>query len=181
MCQASVSAFIELWDFGLISSGATMAPCPWFLEAAAFCRENPQVDMGVHLTLTSEWESYRWGPISTRDPGSGMIDFEGCFYRTSEQAQEHGDPGAVQLELRAQVERAIALWFGWIASTYGYDSALEIQPETVATGFRVFMTVPVIVSSILAIIALLFYPLHGERLQAIKDTLTTKHASETIE
>ena len=109
MCQASISAFIELWDFGLISSGATMVPCPWFLETAAFCRENPQVDMGVHLTLTSEWESYRWGPISTRDPDSGMIDSDGCFYRTSEQIQEHGDPGAVQLELRAQVDRAIAL------------------------------------------------------------------------
>ena len=109
MCQASVSAFTELWDFGLISSGAAMVPCPWFLEAAAFCRESPQVDMGLHLTLTSEWESYRWGPISTRDPGSGMIDFEGCFYRTSEEAQERGDPEAVQLELRAQVERAIAL------------------------------------------------------------------------
>ncbi len=109
MCQASVSAFEELWDFGLITSGATMVPCPWFLEAAAFCRENPQVDMGVHLTLTSEWETYRWGPISTRDQGSGMVDFEGYFYRTSEEAQEHGDPEAVQLELRAQVVRAIAL------------------------------------------------------------------------
>ena len=109
MCQASVSAFIELADFGLISSGATMVPCPWFLETAAFCRENPQVDMGVHLTLTSEWKSYRWGPISTRDPSSGMTDFEGCFYRTSEEAQDRGDPEAVQLELRVQVERAIAL------------------------------------------------------------------------
>ncbi|MBC8496537.1 MAG: polysaccharide deacetylase family protein [Chloroflexi bacterium] len=109
MCQASVPAFEALWDFGLISSGATMVPCPWFLEAAAYCRENPQVDMGVHLTLTSEWETYRWGPISTRDLGSGMIDFEGYFYYTSEEAQEYGDPAAVQLEMRAQVDRAIAL------------------------------------------------------------------------
>ena len=72
----------------------------------------------------------------------------------------------------------VALWFGWIASAYGYDSALDIQPETVATGFRVFMTVPVIVSSILAIIALLFYPLHGERLQAVKHARTAKHAKD---
>jgi GPH family glycoside/pentoside/hexuronide:cation symporter len=68
----------------------------------------------------------------------------------------------------------VALWFGWIATSYGYDSALEIQPETVATGFRVFMTVPVVVSSILAIVALIFYPLHGERLQAVKDALAAK-------
>ncbi|MEW6718708.1 MAG: MFS transporter, partial [Chloroflexota bacterium] len=75
----------------------------------------------------------------------------------------------------------VALWFGWIASTYGYDSALDIQPATVATGFRVFMTVPVIVSSILAILALVFYPLHGNTLKAVKDTLATRRAGGTAE
>jgi len=65
----------------------------------------------------------------------------------------------------------VALWFGWIAPAYGYDSALDIQPDTVAAGFRVFMTVPVIVSSIFAIIALFFYPLYGERLREVKKTL----------
>ncbi|MBC8504469.1 MAG: polysaccharide deacetylase family protein [Anaerolineales bacterium] len=109
MSHASVVAFEELWDFGLISSGAAMVPCPWFYEVAAICRENYEMDMGVHLTLTSEWESYRWGPISTRDVGSGMIDFEGCFYRSFGEALEHGDPEAVLFELRAQVERAISL------------------------------------------------------------------------
>jgi GPH family glycoside/pentoside/hexuronide:cation symporter len=70
----------------------------------------------------------------------------------------------------------VALWFGWIAPAYGYNSALDIQPETVSTGFRVFMTVPVIVSSILAIIALFFYPLYGERLKAVKSTLESRHS-----
>jgi GPH family glycoside/pentoside/hexuronide:cation symporter len=70
----------------------------------------------------------------------------------------------------------VALWFGWIAPAYGYDSALEVQPETVAAGFRVFMTVPVIVSSILAIFALFFYPLYGKQLKAVKDTLTARHS-----
>lgn len=108
MCQASVSAFADLWEFGLISSGATMVPCPWFLEVAAFCRQHPDVDMGVHLTLTSEWSTYRWGPLSTRDPASGLIDEQGCFYPSAELAQQHGDPAAVQREMQAQVERAVA-------------------------------------------------------------------------
>jgi GPH family glycoside/pentoside/hexuronide:cation symporter len=69
----------------------------------------------------------------------------------------------------------VALWFGWIAPNYGYNSALEIQPDTVATGFRIFMTVPVVVSSILAILALLFYPLYGERLKTVKETLASKN------
>jgi GPH family glycoside/pentoside/hexuronide:cation symporter len=72
----------------------------------------------------------------------------------------------------------VALWFGWIAPVYGYDSALAVQPESVGTGFRVFLTVPVVVSSILAIIALFFYPLYGERLKQIKETLKARRAGE---
>jgi predicted glycoside hydrolase/deacetylase ChbG (UPF0249 family) len=107
MCQASVDAFAELWSYGVISSGAVMVPCPWFLEAAKFARGNTDVDLGVHITLTSEWDVYRWGPISTRDLNSGMIDSEGCFYRTSEDAQEHGNPDAVKVEIQAQIQRAL--------------------------------------------------------------------------
>ena len=112
MSHASVIAFEKLSESGLISSGSAMVPCPWFYEVAAYCRENQEIDLGVHLTLTSEWETCRWGPISTRDVGSGMIDFEGCFYRTFEEALENGDPEAVQFELRAQVERAFTLGIG---------------------------------------------------------------------
>ena len=108
MCQASLTAFADLVDFGLVSSGAVMVPCPWFPAVAAYCREHPGVDLGVHLTLTSEWDTYRWGPISTRDPASGLMDEEGYFYRGSEAVQESGDPAAVQAELEAQVGRALA-------------------------------------------------------------------------
>ncbi len=108
MCQASIEAFADLWDFGLISSGATMVPCPWFPEAAKFARATPKLDLGVHATLTSEWDTYRWGPISTTDPTTGMIDTEGFFPRTSEEIQENGDPDAVREEVKAQVDRAVA-------------------------------------------------------------------------
>jgi predicted glycoside hydrolase/deacetylase ChbG (UPF0249 family) len=108
MCQASVEAFADLQEVGIISSGAVMVPCPWFLHAAQYARQHGQADLGIHLTLTSEWKTYRWGPLSTRDPASGMIDEEGCFYRQSELVQEHGDPAAVALELDAQVKRASA-------------------------------------------------------------------------
>jgi chitin disaccharide deacetylase len=108
MCQASVQAFADLHDFGLISSGAVMATCPWFLAAAAFAREHPEVDLGVHLTLTSEWENYRWGPLSTREFTSGLIDRGGYFHRTTEQAREQGQAEAVRGEIFAQVERVLA-------------------------------------------------------------------------
>lgn len=109
MCLPSVRAFAELWAFGLISSGAVMIPCPWALKATAFARENPQADLGVHITLTSEWQTYRWGPISTRDPQSGLVDEQGFFYRQAQPAREHGDPAYVEREIEAQVQRAIAL------------------------------------------------------------------------
>jgi predicted glycoside hydrolase/deacetylase ChbG (UPF0249 family) len=107
MCQATIPAFADLVEFGLLSSGAVMVPCPWFLEAAAYCRQNPTADMGVHLTLTSEWKTYRWGPISTSDPSTGLIDEDGYFHHRAHQAQANGDPGAVQIELKAQLERAL--------------------------------------------------------------------------
>ena len=110
MCQASLAAYVDLVDFGLISAASTMVPCSWFPATAAFCRDHPgeKVDMGVHLTLTSEWDGYRWGPISTRDPASGLMDTDGYFHPDTESAQAHGDPAAVQLEIQTQVERALA-------------------------------------------------------------------------
>jgi len=107
MCQASIQAFSDLYDFGLISSGSVMVPCPWFLRTAEFAREHPDADLGVHLTLTCEWNSYRWGPVSTRDPKSGMIDEEGCFYHQTAPAVDHGDTIFVQVETEAQVARAV--------------------------------------------------------------------------
>lgn len=106
MCQATIPAFADLFEFGLVSSGAVMVPCPWFLQVAAYCQQQPSTDMGVHLTLTSEWSTYRWGPVSTRDPATGLIDAEGYFYHRVHQVHKHSSPEAVQLELQSQLTRA---------------------------------------------------------------------------
>jgi len=108
MCQASVQAYADLWEFGGISSGAIMMPCPWAKAAADYCKAHPGVDMGVHATLTAEWQTYRWGPLSTRDPGSGLMDADGFFWRSSEEAQAQADPDAVLTELQLQVQKALA-------------------------------------------------------------------------
>jgi predicted glycoside hydrolase/deacetylase ChbG (UPF0249 family) len=108
MCHASIQAYSELVDFGIISSGATMVPCSWFPQVASFFRQHANVDMGVHLTLTSEWDNYRWSPVSTHQINSGMIDAEGYFYRTSEETQLNGNPEAIEIELQAQLQQAIS-------------------------------------------------------------------------
>jgi len=108
MCQASLQAYMDLVDIGIISAASVMVPCPWFPATAAFCREHAdKVDMGVHLTLTSEWDGYRWGPLSTRDPASGLIDEEGYFYRQTEPAQIHANAEAVKREMQAQIKQAV--------------------------------------------------------------------------
>lgn len=105
MCQASIQAYADLWEFGTISSGAVMIPCPWAKSAAEYFRKN-NVDMGVHVTLTAEWETYRWRAISTLNPESGLIDPDGFLYKSVEEAQRFGDPEAVSAEINAQVRKA---------------------------------------------------------------------------
>jgi len=106
MCQASVQAYADLWEYGGISSGAIMIPCPWAKVAAEYCRNHPEVDMGVHATLTAEWETYRWRPLSTLDPSTGMVDEDGFLWRSEQEAQANGDPEAVAVELQLQVRKA---------------------------------------------------------------------------
>ncbi|HKF57178.1 MAG TPA: polysaccharide deacetylase family protein [Blastocatellia bacterium] len=106
MCHATLPAFEELIEFGLVTSGSVMVPCPWFLEAAALSNKQPAVDLGIHLTLTSEWPAYRWGPVSTRDPDSGLMDERGFFHRRRQSVVEHAALQAAFVELRAQVETA---------------------------------------------------------------------------
>ena len=108
MCHASLQAFKDLWKFGTISSGAVMVPCPWFPATSQMCRENPEIDMGVHATLNAEWETYRWSPLSTRDPASGLLDTEGYFHQWQDAVYQNAKPEAVDAEVNAQIERALA-------------------------------------------------------------------------
>ena len=108
MCHGANIAFLELSRRGLISCGSVMAPCPWFSEAADLARQHPELDLGVHLTLTSEWDSYRWRPLSTVDGTSGLLDEDGYFWRRIPQVRGHLNVSAAEVELRAQVERVLA-------------------------------------------------------------------------
>ena len=109
MCHAANRAFWEDQAFGVVTCGSVMIPCPWAPEMAAWCLEHPQADVGVHLTLTSEWDGYRWGPVSTRDPKSGLVDQGGYMWRSNEEVYAHMDVDAAIAEMRAQVEMALAL------------------------------------------------------------------------
>ena len=107
-CQGANDAYIELSRLGTISSGSAMVPCPWFHDLAQRVAADPDIDLGVHLTLTSEHEGYRWAPISRPSPASGLIDDSGYMWPRVAQVREHAHPDAVEAEWRAQVDRALA-------------------------------------------------------------------------
>lgn len=106
MCQSTIPAYENLLDFGLVSSASVMVPCPWFPEVARYCKRNPGLDIGIHLTFTCEWDVYRWAPISTVDTQSGMIDDEGYLHRTEIDFQKDLDLNAFAIELEAQIQKA---------------------------------------------------------------------------
>jgi chitin disaccharide deacetylase len=100
-------AFIELAGLGFVTCGSVMPPCAWFPEMVAMAREWPALDVGVHLTLTSESRACRWRPISTASRASGLIDDDGYMWPDVPSLRRHADRGAVETELRAQIEAAL--------------------------------------------------------------------------
>ncbi len=109
MCHAVNAAVRRVIATGMPFSASVMFACPWYQEAVAILKQHPEVAVGVHLTLNSEWESYRWGPVSGRGAVPSLVDGQGYFL-PSEEAFAARAPNLreVEAELRAQVERALA-------------------------------------------------------------------------
>lgn len=101
-------AFLQLAAAGQVTCGSVMVPGPWFPEIAAAAIADPALDLGVHLTLTSEWPGLRWAPVSTCSRASGLLDDDGYFPRDVAALRRQLVPEAAEAELRAQVERALA-------------------------------------------------------------------------
>jgi len=107
MCHAVNVASIKGMAEGIVTCGSVMVPCPWFPEIAAWARSNPDADLGLHLTLNSEWQYYRWRPVSPWDKVRGLIDKEGFMWRDVASVRENAKAEEVEMELRAQIERAL--------------------------------------------------------------------------
>jgi predicted glycoside hydrolase/deacetylase ChbG (UPF0249 family) len=102
------AAAIKALEAGSINSASLMVPCPWFPEIADYARSHPGGDFGLHLTLTSERVYYRWGPVAPADKVPSLLDENGYFHHDWDKNQ-HINPKEVEFELRAQIERALAM------------------------------------------------------------------------
>jgi predicted glycoside hydrolase/deacetylase ChbG (UPF0249 family) len=103
------SACIKAFEDKAITSGSMMMPCPWILEMASYVKNHPGLDVGIHLTLTSEWDFYKWGGISEASQIPSLLNKNGNFYPTVEELGKTGKGADAEKELKAQIEKCIAL------------------------------------------------------------------------
>ena len=130
------AASFDALDKGAVSSASIMMPTPWVTEVATYARQHPNADLGLHLTLTSEWLTYRWGSVESKDKVPSLLDSTGTFPNDVPPVVARAKPAEVERELRAQVERAMALG---IRPTHldSHMGALFTTPELIATYVKV--------------------------------------------
>ena len=101
-------AIEEIAKQGFPVSASIMFACPWYLEAVEIIKKYPNISPGVHLTLNSEWENYKWGPIIGTEGAPSLVDLNGYFFFSNKQLLENNPSiHEIEMELRAQIERAL--------------------------------------------------------------------------
>ena len=130
------AASFDALDEGAINSGSIMMPTPWVTEVAAYAKAHPNADLGLHLTLNSEWNTYRWGGLAPHDETASLHDLDGTFPRTTDTVAKRAKADEVEHELRAQIDRAYAIG---IRPTHvdSHMGALYQTPELFRTYARV--------------------------------------------
>src|SRR6266480_2402145 len=101
-------ATIKALETGAVNSASIMVPCPWFPEIVDYAKSHPAFDIGLHLTLTSERVYYRWGPVASKHKVPSLVDENGYFHHDWTPSTKI-NPKEVELELRAQIDRAYAM------------------------------------------------------------------------
>ena len=170
MSHGANAAYAELTQLGVCSSGSVMVPCPWFPEVAAMATADRQLDLGVHLTLTSEMRHYKWRPLTAPPPSAGMTDSQGFFLSDVASLRARAQPDAVEAELRAQIEAALA---ADIDVTHFDDHAgAVLAPEFCDIYIRLGIeyAVPILITPNLAT----YGGIHN--LQGVQDTDYRRHA-----
>ncbi|HOZ47287.1 MAG TPA: polysaccharide deacetylase family protein [Candidatus Hydrogenedentes bacterium] len=109
LCHDANMGAIDAIENGVATSTSVMMPCPCVPEIAAYAKEHPDLDVGMHITLTSEWPEYRWGPLAGRDTVPGLVDPDGALWRGVLDVASHAEPSEVETEIRAQLAHSRAV------------------------------------------------------------------------
>ncbi len=98
----------KMAETGMPFSASVQFACPWYQEAVEILKKYPNVSVGVHLTLTSEWKNYRWGPVTGRTAVPSLVDTVGYFPQSTRAFNKSGYKlDEIEKELSAQIERAL--------------------------------------------------------------------------
>ncbi|XEC92540.1 polysaccharide deacetylase family protein [Paenibacillus tarimensis] len=131
LCHATNAGIRSLFEAGFISSASLMATCGWAREAALWSASHPKWDVGIHWTLTSEWDHYKWGPVNRGGSSLSLVTEEGYFPKDCKTLERQADPEEVRAELRAQVKSAIKMGLkpthadNHMGSLYGLESGRD--------------------------------------------------------
>jgi predicted glycoside hydrolase/deacetylase ChbG (UPF0249 family) len=159
MCDEANKAVMDYFKTGDIQSAAVMVPCPYAVPLVEWAKTLDSPDIGVHLTLTSEWKTYRWGPVSDQSIVPGLVDPEGKMWRDVPDVVTHASPEEIEREVRAQIDKVIGLGYRpshidtHMGTLYGspdylkiflklaveYDipaNALDVSDKEIAENFR---------------------------------------------
>ncbi len=109
MSHNSNAGAVKAVEDGVATSLSLMMPCSWVPELAAYLKAHPQVDAGVHLTLTSEWKNYRWGPVAGKPAVPGLVDGDGYLWHGVADVVAHATADEFEAEIRAQIDRALSM------------------------------------------------------------------------
>ena len=108
LSHSANTASIQAFEKNGITSGSIMVPCPWFFEFAEYYKKHQDLDIGIHITLTAEWDDYKWDGVLPASEIPTLLTEDGYFYASVEEVAKNADPLEVGKEIRAQIERAIA-------------------------------------------------------------------------
>jgi predicted glycoside hydrolase/deacetylase ChbG (UPF0249 family) len=102
---------IKAMEEGVANSLSMMMPCPWVPDFFRYLETHPQTDAGLHLTLTSEWKGYRWGPLMGKPAVPGLVDKQGALWPSVRATATNATPDEIEKEIRAQLDRSRTM--GW--------------------------------------------------------------------
>lgn len=102
---------LKATEEGVANSMSVMMPCSWVPAFVHYFKQHPDIDAGLHLTLTSEWKDYRWGPLSGKPAVPGLVDSEGALWSNVADVVKHAKAEEVDREIRSQLERARNMGF----------------------------------------------------------------------
>lgn len=141
MCHAVNVGTMQAFQEGILTQASTMAACPWFTEAAALARASG-IPLGVHQTLTCEWDNLRWRPLTD---GASLVGADGTFFRTVAEAQASITHADAVAELSAQAAKfgAEGLTFDYLDVHMGQSATPEAYDEVSGAVGKPFIYGPV--------------------------------------